>query len=305
MSERASDIKARLETVDQLEAVITAMRSIAAARTRQARERLDGIRAYAQTIGTAIGQSLAFLPDQEFSVPATAASSADIGVVNVVIALTAEQGFAGAFSDRVLDKSATCLDDSAPRVSGNELMLVGDRGLMVATERNLPVTWSAPMAAHVDDVPALANRIADALYPRMLSGQALHVSLIHGEPDPSEAVALVERTLLPFDFNRFPGTARSLTPLVTMPPEHLIERLAEEYIFAELCAALMLSFAAENEARMRAMIGARSNVRRTRDKLRATFRQLRQEQITTEIVELAGGRLAQAGSGRQHRNGPA
>ena len=106
-------------------------------------------------------------------------------------------------------------------------------------------------------------------------------------------MALAEHALLPFDFSRFPGRPRSLPPLVTMPPARLIERLAGEYVFAELCAALMLSFAAESEARMRAMIGARSNVRRTRDKLRATYRRLRQEQITTEIVELAAGRLAQ------------
>ena len=66
----------------------------------------------------------------------------------------------------------------------------------------------------------------------------------------------------------------------------------------------MLSFAAENEARMRAMIRARSNVGRTRDMLRATYRRLRQEQITTEIVELAAGRLAQDGGRKGSRVSP-
>jgi F-type H+-transporting ATPase subunit gamma len=51
----------------------------------------------------------------------------------------------------------------------------------------------------------------------------------------------------------------------------------------------MLSFAAENEARMRAMIAARSNVSRKLDELVGSFRRLRQEEITGEIIELSSG----------------
>jgi len=285
MSDRLADIKARLETVDQLDLVITAMRSIAAARARHAREQLAGIRSYAATIGTAIGEALALLPEPP---PAVTTSASP---VDVVIALTAEQGFAGAFSTRVLARARAHLTKG--RAEGQaELMLIGDRGLMVAGELGLDVGWSAPMAAHVDEIPALADRIAGALYARLQVGQALHVSLIHAEPDASGTETLTEHALLPFDYSRFPGGVRALPPLVSLPPDRLAERLAEEYVFAELCAALTLSFAAENETRMRAMIAARGNVRRTRETLRASYRRLRQEQITTEIVELAAGRAA-------------
>jgi hypothetical protein len=37
-------------------------------------------------------------------------------------------------------------------------------------------------------------------------------------------------------------------------------QVREEDVYVELCDAVMLSFAAENEARMTAMIAARSNV---------------------------------------------
>ncbi|MFZ2468739.1 MAG: F0F1 ATP synthase subunit gamma, partial [Parvibaculum sedimenti] len=77
----------------------------------------------------------------------------------------------------------------------------------------------------------------------------------------------------------------------------LLAKLVEEYVFAELCEAVMLSFAAENEARMRAMIAARSNVAKTLDGLIARSRQLRQEEITNEIVELASGAETNAASG--------
>ena len=64
----------------------------------------------------------------------------------------------------------------------------------------------------------------------------------------------------------------------------------------------MLSFAAENEARMEAMIAARSNVARKLDELVASFRVLRQEEITSEIIELSAGSMSAAGLVEVMRN---
>jgi len=61
VTERLSDVMARIGSVRQLSSVIGAMRGIAAARAREARERVEGVRAYARTVGAAIGQALAFV----------------------------------------------------------------------------------------------------------------------------------------------------------------------------------------------------------------------------------------------------
>ena len=63
-----------------------------------------------------------------------------------------------------------------------------------------------------------------------------------------------------------------------------------------LCEEVMLSFGAENEARMEAMIAARSNVVRKLDELVASFRRLRQEEITGEIIALLVGSVSAAAS---------
>ena len=51
--------------------------------------------------------------------------------------------------------------------------------------------------------------------------------------------------------------------------------------------ALMLGFAAENDARMQAMLRARSNVSHVIDDLKRGYHQARQEQMTAEILELS------------------
>jgi len=292
MSGKLGEVESRIGTVHQLEAVITAMRGSAAARSREARSRLDGIRAYAEVIGEAIGQALALAPesDQELRKPQSPEG-------HVVIVLCAEQGFVGSFNERVLDTAERHLKSDAA-----ELLVVGDRGVMVAAERGLVLGWSAPMVAHAEEVPLLASRITDTLYSRLEMDQATRVTVIHAVPAPSAAIEIVERTLLPFDFARFKVTLRSIPPITTLPPEQLLAELAEEYVYAELCEEVMLSFAAENEARMRAMISARNNVAHKLDELVGSFRRLRQEEITSEIIELSAGSTSAADLVKRKQN---
>ncbi len=290
MTERLSDVVAHIASVRQLSSVIGAMRGIAAARAREARERVEGVRAYAATVGAAIGQAMALAEDG-----AAAGGSRDRRDGLLVIALCAEQGFAGAFNKRVLDTADRLL--RADGAHQRELLLLGGRGLMAAEERGLQVGWSAAMVAHVDEVGALADRVTGQLYTRLSAGRAARVTVVHAAPGLGE-VQVVGRSLAPFDFARFPRARIASPPIISMPPLLLLAELAEEYVFAELCEALTLSLAAENEARMRAMSAAKSNVAKMLDELVARSRQLRQEEITNEIIELGGQRPRASGPGR-------
>lgn len=279
MSERLSDVDARIGSVHQLSAVITAMRGIAAARSREARNHLDGIRAYAEAIAAAIAQGLAMAtssPDD--GAPATDRRG------RVIVAFCTEQGFAGSFNERILEAAATLADLSSNRPA--HLFLLGDRGTIIAAEKSLNVEWSAPMIAHLDQTADLAGRIVDALFTLIDHGAICEVIAVYAAPDIPH---VIQRRLIPFDYDRFREHPVRSQPLTTLEPRLLVEGLAEEYIFAELCEAITLSFAAENEARTRAMIAAKTNVSKTLDTLTGLSRQLRQEQITSELIELSSG----------------
>lgn len=167
------------------------------------------------------------------------------------------------------------------------------------------------MVAHVDEAAALADRVTEQLYARLDEGRATRVTLAHASPGPTAEIHVVEHTLAPFDFARFPRARNPSPPLISLPPAVLLAQLAQEYVFAELCEAVTLSLAAENEARMRAMTAAKSNVSTMLDDLVAKSRQLRQEEITNEIIELgarkpawpSGGRSGADPDGRPSANG--
>ena len=314
MSNKLSEVQARMNGVHGLESVVGAMRGIAAARSREARSRLDGIRACARIVGAAIGDALLLIVDHASRETAAPDRDAKHDAA-VVIVLCAEQGFVGTFNEHVIDAalaSATVYAQS----SSAEYLLLGDRGIAAATERGLNVGWSAPMITHADEVPALADRLTGVLFERLVAGRTTRVSVIHATPNPTASVQTAEQILLPFDYGRFsaassvtssaasPATTRRNPPLINLAPLRLLSLLAEEYIFAQLCEAIMLSFAAENEARMRAMIAARTNVHDKLEALTGDFRRLRQEEITSEIVELSAGSIAAGRPSKKPRPEP-
>jgi len=294
MSERLADIESRIGTVRQLAAVITAMRGIAAARLREAQAHLDSIRAYAGTVGNGIAGVLQLLPD-------------DLGVAGrnqpprrqLLVAFCTEQGFVGLFNEHVLAAASVRLQGSP----GTELLVVGDRGAALATEQGLAVSWSTPMIAHSAQLAPLANDVLDAIYHRLHNGDAQAVTVLHARPTDGARADIVARQLVPFDYRRFPAARQAAPPRLNLPAPGLLEKLAEEYVFAEVCEALMLSFAAENDARMRAMMAARSNVQDTLAELSALARQMRQEEITSEVLELARFERRKPGDHRRQAPG--
>ena len=281
MTERLADIGARISGVRQLGAVVNAMRGIAAARAQQARAQLAGVDIFAATIAAAVGRALSLAPE---SIPDRARAP----VHSALILFCAEQGFAGAFSERVLDTAGAALRTS-------DLFLIGTRGLMSIAERGTKPGWTAPMPAHAPGIPQLADRLATAIYASIASKRMDRLEILYTQWHPGHPTTVERHLLFPFDPTEFPRPASGDAPLLDLAPSELIRALTADYMHALLCRAALHAFAAENEARMQAMSAARSQVSRQLADLQARERRVRQEEITAEVIELAAGETASTG----------
>lgn len=278
MTERLSDLTARIDGVRQLGAVVNAMRGIAAARAQQARTQLTAVDGYAATIALAIGRAISLMSSPAFNRVRPSARPA-------LVLFCAEQGFAGAFSERVLDLVR-------PDLATSDLFLIGTRGATAATERGIVAVWWTSMPSHSLGVPKLADHIAEALYARMATGEIDRLEVVFSLWEPSHGAHIERRRLLPLDVMAFPRPASRDAPLVNLAPETLLRGLTADYIHALLCNAALHAFAAENESRVEAMASARHQIERELSELQATQRRVRQEEITAEIIELAAGETA-------------
>lgn len=281
MTERLADISARIDGIRQLGAVVNAMKGIAAARAGTAKAATKAIDSYAATIAAAISDVLD--PASPRS-GAFAGRSQDGGGQHDektgLLVFCAEQGFAGAFSERVLDS----IPDDLP---ATDLFLIGTRGQSIAEARGINPVWSAPMASHTPGVPKLADTIAKAIYRALGEGRFERMDMIHAEWVSGQP-RVIRQVLLPVDLSNLPppGTTR---PLIQLSTDALINSLSADYLHALVCKAALHAFGAENEARMEAMSAAGSQITRELGQFEAMLRHVRQEAITAEIIELGTG----------------
>ncbi|MDE2395029.1 MAG: F0F1 ATP synthase subunit gamma [Burkholderiales bacterium] len=277
MEQQAADLQARRATVSAFGDLVNAMRGVAAARERRARALIAGADAYARTVERAMAQALALqTPDaRPDGVPDVPARQPPLAIV-----FCAEQGFNGAFSEQVLAELA--------RGPAARVMLLGSQGLRLARARGIEPEWSAPLIAHAEAAVSAGDELHEALARALLRRAAPAVDLVHAELESGARFNVRRSRLLPLDRAAI-GTDAGPAPLTHLAPQRLLDELASEYVAARLARALLHSHAAENLARLQAMAAAHENVGRMVETLEADERQLRQEAITAEIVELAAG----------------
>jgi F-type H+-transporting ATPase subunit gamma len=279
MTERLADISARIVGVRQLGAVVNAMKGIAAARAHGARDQVHAVDTYAATIAMAMAAAIG---SDRGSILETDPKTVKTGL----LVFCAEQGFAGAFSERVLDSIG---EEPAPRA----LFLVGTRGLSVAASRGIAPSWTAAMPSHTPGIPKLADEIAHAIYEKVAREKIGRLDVVFTGWNSGQPTVL-RHTLFPLDLAGLPS-AKGARPLTQLTLRNLIDSLGQDYFHAQVCKAALHAFAAENEARMQAMSSAGTQIDRELETFQATLRRVRQEAITSEIIELATGAEATQG----------
>jgi len=289
MSQRYLQLQAQRRSVTQLRGVIGAMQGMAASRLQQCKAQLDSVQRYADTIAAAIAQTLALTPAEAREDPLHDRDESAPDAIKLL--LCAEQGFAGAFSENIWHAAA--LDARRHR-----LMLVGSRGIRLARAQGWTPDWTEAMVAQLDHVGAAAERIGVALALLMHKTQIRHVDIVFastapdGRPDAATAdYRIRHESLLPFDAAPFrpARNGAALPPLLNLPARQLLDSLASEHLFAQLSAALVQHYAAENAARLQTLAAAREHIDTQMEALTKAERMARQEDITAEIIELAAG----------------
>ncbi|MGF1641845.1 MAG: F0F1 ATP synthase subunit gamma [Rhodospirillales bacterium] len=274
--ERLARLRARIGSVEELRDVAHTMRALAAVRMRQADEALSGARAYAAVVGAALADALALIPPHE-----RLASPRRDG--RGLLVFGSENGFVGALNEVVVDHAAAALGE------GDRLFVVGSRATRAARERGLDVDWALPMTSRRDSVPTVARQIAAALYRRFEAEQISRLDMMFAEVGGPGQWTCRRQSLLPLDPAAFQAESDGASPVHYLPAPRLVDLLVEEYFFAELTRGAMEAFAGENTARVAAMSAAHDNIERRLGELKCEEDRLRQEEITTELIDVVTG----------------
>jgi F-type H+-transporting ATPase subunit gamma len=199
-----------------------------------------------------------------------------------VALLCAGQGFAGAFSQRVLAAAGADL-------ASYELFVARTRGAALA-ERRIKPSWSGrghPTRRHSQAGHHDRNRPCIPAWQQSIVWKAVFCRW-----QPGQGIQATRQVLFPLEPVAFPAITNAVAPLLNLPPAALLQALTADYLDAEVCHAALHGFAAENEARMEAMAAGHTQTERQLAALQATRRRVRQEEIAAEIIDLAVGEAA-------------
>ena len=279
---RLAEIRGHIASMNELLDIVGAMRSLAGMRVQEAQRALPGVRRYAQSMASAIGDALLLVP-----LPAAAVA----GGPRALVLCMAEHGFVGGFNQRLVDAAEAELG------AGDLLFVLGSRGAALALEHGHEASWVRPMATHLAGAPETINRLTGALYMRIARGEISRVEVMFSRYRQGGASEIERHLLLPLDAASLALKQPGQAPLHNLAPAPLLEKLIAEYVFALLTEAAVESISSENAARFSAMESAHENVTKKLSQLRQSAQQARQTEITAELLDLVTGAEALAGEG--------
>ena len=285
---RAREIATRIGSLKELRDVIGAMRALAAAQMQQAQRSLEAVNRYSNVIAGALVESASLLPSRSAPFGATTAKR------RALLVFGSEHGFCGALNSRLIAEARGALNQEPGECS---LVMAGTRFAQRAIEQGLRADGTLAMATHSAGVTTAARRIADEINRVITTANIGRLEVVHGSYVAGRRIRIQRFSLLPLDARMFSASTPSIPPVSNLTPDALFEELAAEYLFAMIERAAMESFASENAARFRAMEAARENIdNKLRDLIRLA-QQVRQESVTTEVLDLIAGSEA-IGKGR-------
>lgn len=270
-------LQARIASLAQLSELFSALRAMSASRVQAAQSALAGIRQYTSTIERALGLAASLTEKGGAPSPRNPAHA-------VLIAIGSENGFVGSFNRLLLEKVAT------EKMPGEKVAIVGRRLSTLTEEHAIQPAWIEPMATNVPGVLPCAGRVAARL------GDCEEVRIAYCPYRLARKPEIEVRRVLPPAPSLLIPPERAQPPLHHLEPDLLLRRLFGDFLLAELALTMMETFASESAARLQIMHAADHNISDKLDHLNREARQLRQEQITSEVFEVLTGSMAVGGA---------
>jgi F-type H+-transporting ATPase subunit gamma len=274
------EIATRITSLHDLLEIVSAIRAIAASQMQQALRSLQAIRRYSAAVRDALSDAAALLPS-DGSVAASARP-----LRSGMVVFCAEHGLCGAFNERALRAAELAMERSGGSLA---LIVVGSRGSQICRDRGLHPDLILPMATHCVGVTAAARRVAAELYRMFSQRQIAGVEVIYAQHAEGQFAHLEQHRLLPLEMPAAEQRREKVPLLINVPPQRLFDDMVGEYFFATLENAAMQSFFSENSTRFRTMEAAHRNIENKSQELRKLLQGLRQEAVTTEILDLISG----------------
>ncbi|MBD5245679.1 MAG: ATP synthase F1 subunit gamma [Barnesiella sp.] len=288
------ELKGRIGSVASSEKITGAMKMISSAKMHKAEQELKQLLPYRNQVQTIIASLLSA------DTPMTSPLITPREVKNItLVAWGSDDGLCGAFNVNLF-KILIARLDYYTQTYGNDVNIriipVGSKMLKAASKLNRNgVTVSAlpgvDSKANADTVRAML----DTLRSSFLAGDTDLVDLQYMHFQSISRQRPVTEQLLPIVQENLLGegeAAKNSRPYIFEPSaEAIFSAILPLFLLSTLQEVFVENRAAEQAARVMAMQSANDNAKKLRDQLQLEYNKLRQQGITTELLDILGGQI--------------
>jgi F-type H+-transporting ATPase subunit gamma len=272
--------------------ITRAMELIAASRIVKAQQRVFEARPYADLLTAAMED----VARQTGSIVHPLLEERESPVRAGVLVMTSDRGLAGSFNANLLKRAEDVLARVRARGVEPVLYVTGKKGVGYFRFRGVTAeaTWTG-----FSEVPRYdaAEEIGKRLIEDFASGRIDELDVVYTDFRSAFTFRATDKRFLPIAPEEVVSDASGVSSaeyIFEPEPAEILDDLLPQYVITKIYFALLESAASENAARQRAMAAATDNADELIKVLTRQANRARQDEITTEIMEIVGGAEALA-----------
>ena len=274
------ELRSRIKSIESTSRVTKALQMIAAAKMKKAQDKvLDG-RSYSEKLNAIIGNVYQSNPEI-FSL-----NSEDGSNKNLVLLVTPDRGLCGALVSNVLKEASNFIDS----IDANyEIRVIGKKGTSFISK-----IVDKYESFKVSDMPTFeeVSPITSSISNDINIEGFTKVFIIYTEFISTAVQKPKIKQLLPVEID-FNNNEKVNNEFLYEPDlDKVSKALIPRYIETSIFNSILDSVASEHSARLVAMQNATENANELKQDLTLDLNKARQQQVTSEILDIVGGALA-------------
>lgn len=286
------EVKTRIASVNSTRKITSAMKMVASSKLHRAQQAIESMRPYERQLTRIMST---FVGSMEGEVDTAYAAQRDVKRV-VIVLFTSNSSLCGGYNANAVKAFVKKVEEY--RSHDIEICRVYAMGKKAAEAVGKLKNFDLVDKSALLDHPSYqeAAKVASELMDLYVKGDIDEVDLVYHHFKSAGTQILTTETFLPIDLHTDSteeGATNNLNFIVEPSMGDIVNQLIPKSLHLRLYTALLDSLASEHAARVIAMQVATDNADDLLRELTLTYNKTRQQAITNELLDIAGGSAAQ------------
>lgn len=286
------EVKTRIASVNSTRKITSAMKMVASSKLHRAQQAIESMRPYERQLTRIMST---FVGSMEGEVDTAYAAQRDVKRV-VIVLFTSNSSLCGGYNANAVKAFVKKVEEYRNRdIEICRVYAMGKKAAeAVGKLKNFDLVDKSALLDHPSYQEAA--KVASELTDLYVKGDIDEVDLIYHHFKSAGTQILTTETFLPIDLHADSteeGATNNLNFIVEPSIGDIVNQLIPKSLHLRLYTALLDSLASEHAARVIAMQVATDNADDLLRELTLTYNKTRQQAITNELLDIAGGSAAQ------------